>query len=74
MTGWKRYGPPPLKSPPPIQHKEYDPDDDPEVQKLRIELFKQVKRAKKWKKILKYNGAEIVAQVIIKALDFLEFI
>ncbi|ODN02565.1 hypothetical protein Ocin01_04117, partial [Orchesella cincta] len=52
--------------------KEYDPDDDPEVQKLRIELFKMVKRTKKWKKILKYNLAEVGAQVVTKVIEFLE--
>jgi hypothetical protein len=44
------------------------------VQKLRIEVFKQHKRAKKWKKILKHELAEIAAHGVIKAITFLEFI
>jgi len=54
--------------------EEYDPDDDPEVQKLRLEMYKMVTRAKKWKKILKYNLAEVGAQLITKALDYMTFI
>ncbi|OXA51356.1 uncharacterized protein LOC110852002 isoform X3 [Folsomia candida] len=53
---------------------EYDPDDDPEVQKLRLEMYKMVTRAKKWKKILKYNLAEVGAQIFTKGIEFLEFI
>jgi len=47
---------------------------DPEVQKLRIEMFKAVKRKKKWKKILKHEMKEIASYGLIKALNFLEFI
>lgn len=33
-----------------------------------------VTRAKKWKKILKYNLAEVGAQIFTKGIEFLEFI
>jgi len=62
-------------SPPePIPDHGFDPDLDPEVQKLRIEVFKEHKRKKKWTKILKHEIAEIAAHGLIKAISFLEFI
>ncbi len=79
-----RPAPPGYPYPPPPTHhdhpphfdndKEYDPDDDPEVQKLRVELFKMKKRTKKWKKIVAYNLAEVGAQIVTKVIDFLEFL
>lgn len=65
----------PLWDPPePIPHHGFDPDEDPEVLKLRVELYKAVKKTKKWKKIVKKDLAEIAAQYLIKGIEFLEFI
>jgi len=37
-------------------------------------MYKMVSRAKKWKKILKYNLAEVGAQIVTKGIEFLEFV
>ncbi|XP_035713257.1 uncharacterized protein LOC110856877 isoform X2 [Folsomia candida] len=61
----------------PAEHEaddELDPDNDPEVQKLRLQIYKMKVRAKKWKKIWKYNLAEVKSILVSRLIDFVEFI